>query len=101
MLGYIRAAAAVIDDGTRTKSVSRPKRGAAKPVEVPEALASALKKNKAASKHFAAMSPSAQRDYCEWIGEAKRDETRDQRVATAVAWIAEGKRRNWQYEARA
>ena len=44
------------------------------------------------------MSESAQREYSEWIVDAKTDATRDKRLATAVGWIAEGKRRNWKYE---
>jgi uncharacterized protein YdeI (YjbR/CyaY-like superfamily) len=32
--------------------------------------------------------------------EAKREETRVKRIAQAVAWISEGKSRNWKYEAR-
>jgi len=42
--------------------------------------------------------PSAQRDYFEWIAEAKQDSTRQKRVATAVEWLSEGKRRHWKYE---
>ena len=42
--------------------------------------------------------PSAQRDYLEWIADAKQDATRHKRIATAVEWLSEGKRRNWQYE---
>ena len=42
--------------------------------------------------------PSAQRDYFEWIAEAKQDATRQKRIATAIEWLAEGKRRNWKYE---
>jgi len=34
-----------------------------------------------------------------WITEAKRDDTRQRRVAQTVAWLAEGKRRHWKYEA--
>ena len=34
----------------------------------------------------------------EWIGEAKRDETRKKRVKTTLEWLAEGKSRNWKYE---
>jgi uncharacterized protein YdeI (YjbR/CyaY-like superfamily) len=34
----------------------------------------------------------------DWIAEAKHTETRDKRIATAVAWIAEGKQRNWKYQ---
>jgi len=42
--------------------------------------------------------PSAQRDYLDWISEAKQDATRAKRIATAVEWLGEGKRRNWKYE---
>jgi uncharacterized protein YdeI (YjbR/CyaY-like superfamily) len=42
--------------------------------------------------------PSAQREYLEWIAEAKQDSTRTTRIATAVEWLSEGKRRNWKYE---
>lgn len=96
---YFRTAAAAIDSGARTTNYSRPKPETPKPPpEVPVALSSALRKNKAAASKFAAMPAGAQREYCEWIREAKRDETRDKRVSTAVEWIAEGKRRNWKYE---
>jgi uncharacterized protein YdeI (YjbR/CyaY-like superfamily) len=44
------------------------------------------------------MSQSCRREYCEWIAEAKREETRAKRIATALEWIAEGKSRNWRYE---
>ncbi|MFX1682110.1 DUF1801 domain-containing protein [Mitsuaria sp. CC2] len=33
-----------------------------------------------------------------WHGEAKKAETRERRLAQAVEWLAEGKRRNWKYE---
>ncbi len=65
--------------------------------EVPEALAAALKRNAKARKTFEAFAPSHRREYCEWIAEAKRDDTREQRVAQAIEWIAEGKQRNWKY----
>jgi uncharacterized protein YdeI (YjbR/CyaY-like superfamily) len=42
--------------------------------------------------------PSAQRDYLEWVSEAKQDGTRQKRIATAVEWLAEGKRRHWKYQ---
>ena len=42
--------------------------------------------------------PSAQRDYFEWIAEAKQDATRQKRIATAVEWLSEGKRRHWKYQ---
>jgi uncharacterized protein YdeI (YjbR/CyaY-like superfamily) len=42
--------------------------------------------------------PSAQREYLEWVAEAKQDATRSKRIATAIEWLSEGKRRNWKYE---
>ena len=39
-----------------------------------------------------------QREYVEWVTEAKRDETRAKRLAQTIEWLAEGKRRNWKYE---
>ena len=96
---YFRTAAAAIDTGARTKNYSRPKSDAPKPPpQVPAALSAGFKKNKAAASQFSAMPAGAQREYCEWIAEAKRNETRDKRVVMAVEWIAQGKRRNWKYE---
>lgn len=80
----------------------RPKRAAREPkpeAEVPPALAEALAADPAAQAIFAdRFAPSHRREYCEWIAEAKRDETRASRVAQAVEWIAEGKQRNWKYQ---
>ena len=67
---------------------------------VPPELAAALAKNKKARADFEAFPPSHRREYNEWIGEAKREETRAARVAQAMEWIAEGKARNWKYEKR-
>jgi uncharacterized protein YdeI (YjbR/CyaY-like superfamily) len=67
---------------------------------VPPDLAAALKKNKKAMDHFNAFSPSQQREYIEWIVEAKGDETRQRRLETTVAQSAEGKSRHWKYHKR-
>jgi len=99
LLAYLKQAAKVVADGTRTKSISRTQQRVAKPeLEVPEELVSALKKNKAAQKAFDAFAQSHRREYIEWITEAKREETRAKRITQTVEWIAEGKRRNWKYE---
>jgi uncharacterized protein YdeI (YjbR/CyaY-like superfamily) len=68
------------------------------PAETPPSLANAIAENADASLVWDSFGPGARREYCEWIDDAKRDETRDKRVAQAVAWIAEGKKRNWKYE---
>lgn len=66
---------------------------------VPRDLKAALDGNPAAAATFDGFPPSARRDYVDWVTEAKRDETRARRVAQAVEWLAEGKRRHWKYEA--
>jgi uncharacterized protein YdeI (YjbR/CyaY-like superfamily) len=97
LVAYVREAARTIASGDRTTAYTRPKVAKAA-VETPAVLAEALTRNQAAAKAFAAMSPSARKEYSVWIAEARRDETRDRRLATAIEWIAEGKGRNWKYE---
>lgn len=99
LLGYYRQGAELILTGQRTTSLVRTKNKKPKPApEVPAELTAALKKNKTAAKVFAGFSPSCQREYADWIADAKRPETRDKRIAQAVEWIAEGKQRNWKYQ---
>lgn len=70
-----------------------------KPVGDPHPdFARALAANPQAKAAFDGFAPSHRRDYVEWIGEAKRDETRTRRIAEAIAWLSEGKERNWRYE---
>ena len=61
-------------------------------------FANALAAAPAAKAHFDGFPPSAQRDYLDWVSEAKQEATRARRIATAIEWIGEGKRRNWKYE---
>lgn len=84
------------------RGVKPPQFDAKKPpkpaIEATAELTAALDANQAAAEIWAGFSPSAQRDYSEWIADAKRAETRDKRIGQAIAWIAEGKKRNWKYE---
>ncbi len=57
----------------------------------------ALSKKKKAKQFLDQLSPSQQRDYLEWIAEAKQDATRARRITQAVAWLAHGKPHNWKY----
>ena len=63
-------------------------------------LAAALRRNRVAHANFDAMSPSHRREYIEWLVDAKRDETRRKRLATAIEWIGEGKSKEWKYRGR-
>ena len=96
LTAYFKQAAAFIDDGAKT--MQRPRKAAKPAPETPTELAAALKKNKAAQKVLADFSPNCQREYAEWITEAKRAETKEKRIAQAIEWIAEGKQRNWKYQ---
>lgn len=94
LLRYIRTAVALHDSGAAT----RPKRQPRPPLPEPPDLAAALKRNRNAATAWAAFSPSCRREYIEWISEAKRPETREQRLLTTLEWSAEGKTRNWKYQ---
>ena len=61
-------------------------------------FAAALSKAPKAKATLESFPPSAQRDYFEWISEAKQEATRQKRIATAVEWLSEGKRRHWKYQ---
>ena len=63
----------------------------------PEFVA-ALKANPKAQEVLDGFPPSARRDYIDWIAEAKQSATRAKRIATAVEWLSEGKRRHWKYQ---
>ena len=66
-------------------------------ISIPDYFLKALKKNKAAWQIFDAASYSFRKEYIQWLEEAKSEETRDKRMATAIEWIAEKKGRNWKY----
>ena len=95
LLAHLRKAVALNEAGVKSparKSAPMP------PPEIPAELAAALAQAPAAKAAFDAFPPGCRREYIDWITGAKRPETRARRVAEAVAWMAEGKRRNWKYE---
>ncbi|MBA4136689.1 MAG: hypothetical protein C0518_05170 [Opitutus sp.] len=94
LLRLIRAARELHDSGAPMRA--KPKSRAAPPM--PPDLTAALKPRPGAAKNWAEFSPSAKREYIEWITEAKRPETRTNRLETTIEWVAEGKARNWKYE---
>ncbi|MGN6740948.1 YdeI/OmpD-associated family protein [Dyella sp.] len=96
LMAAVKAAMQRIETG----APSARSRAAAKPAPaLPEDLAAALalRKHATAKRHFEAFSPSAQREYTDWITGAKTDATRSKRLATTLEWLAEGKHRNWKY----
>ena len=83
------------------KSAPAPRKTKHAPKSAPELhadFAAALAKSPMAKAALDSFPPSAQRDYVEWIAEAKQDATRHKRIATAIEWLGEGKRRHWKYQ---
>ncbi|HRP07426.1 MAG TPA: YdeI/OmpD-associated family protein [Gemmatimonadales bacterium] len=98
IIGYVREAIRLNQEGVKVPALATRKRK--EEIEAPPEFTRALRKQPGAVKAFEKMPPSHRREYIEWITEAKRAETRDRRIATAVEWISEGKSRNWKYEKR-
>lgn len=95
LIERLKKGAEIIRSGK--KAPPKPKK-APKPLpEMPDDFGAALAKSEAATATWDGFSPSAKREYLDWVIEAKRAETKEKRIAQAVEWIAEGKQRNWKY----
>lgn len=94
IIGWIREAMELNE-----KDIKAPKKKptSASPVEVPDYFLKAIKKNKSAWATFQKFPQSHIKEYVLWITEAKREETRERRIAQAVEMMSEGKDRNWKY----
>ena len=68
------------------------------PAELHPQFAEALAANPKAKTTLDNFPPSARREYLDWIADAKQESTRANRIADAVQWLSEGKRRHWKYE---
>lgn len=97
LVAHLQAAAnRVRTTGTALKP--RPVKAPKAEIAMPDEFAFALATAPAGLATFDAFAPSHRREYLEWITTAKADATRAKRIAQAVEWIAEGKKRNWKYE---
>ena len=64
----------------------------AREVAVPAELAAALARDPAAEAAFAGLAPSHRQEYADWVGGAKKEETRLSRAEKAVGMVLERKR---------
>ena len=94
LVGYVRKAADLKEHGVK-KSPARSR--VKQKLTVPADLKAALQKNPKARKTFENFSYSHKKEYVDWIIDAKRDETRQRRLKTAIHWMAQGKPQNWKY----
>jgi len=91
----IREAAEVARNAPAPRKVKHPPKPAP---ELHPDFAAALDKAPKAKATMEGFPPSCRREYLEWVAEAKQDATRQKRIAMAIEWLSEGKRRNWKYE---
>jgi len=63
-------------------------------IEVPAELRKAFKVEKEAKTFFDKLSYTHQREYVTWINEAKREETRQNRIVKTIGMLKEGKKRS-------
>ena len=94
LLKLIKEAAKVNAEGLK---VERRKPIPKSAISVPADFKKYLAKSAKAKNTFNGLAPSHKRDYIEWITEAKADATRVKRMETSIAWLTEGKPRNWKY----
>lgn len=95
----VEASERIASEGTALRKKPAGAKKEAKPdLPLPPAFVAALEANPASKATLEALAPSHRREYVQWIAEAKAEATRDRRVAQAIEWLSEGKKRNWKYE---
>ena len=90
----VKFAVALNESGVRPKRKLKRK----PPPKAPPYLVAALKKNAKARATFARLTPGQQREYVDWLVEAKRDATRERRLAQALELLTAGRQRYWKYQ---
>jgi uncharacterized protein YdeI (YjbR/CyaY-like superfamily) len=95
LVKYIKEGMKLNEEGIKLSPKSKP--AAKKELKIPDYFTKTLAKNKKALKTFEAFNYTNKKEYLMWVTEAKTEETRLSRLATAIEWMAEGKIRNWKY----
>ena len=95
LVAWIKEAMALNDKGI--KLAAKPRSTEKKELVVPDDFTKALAKNKKAKQIFDAFPYSHKKEYVEWVVDAKTEETKNRRMASAIEMMAEGKSRNWKY----
>lgn len=95
LTAWIKEAMTLNDKGI--KLPARTKVPEKKELVVPEYFIKAVSKNKKAKAAFDDYSYSHKKEYLDWVTEAKSEDTRNKRMASAIEMMAAGKSRNWKY----
>lgn len=94
LIEYIQNAVKLNEQGSK---VAKPSKARTELI-VPEFLIAILDQNPAAKTAFDNFSYSHKKEYIQWFNEAKTEETKQKRIATALEWLSEGKPRHWKYD---
>jgi uncharacterized protein YdeI (YjbR/CyaY-like superfamily) len=94
ILRAVKAAVALNESGEQPKRALKRK----PPPKAPPYFSAALKKNAKARATFSKLTPGKQREYIDWLVEARQAATRVRRLTQAIAWLAAGKPRYWKYQ---
>lgn len=98
LIQYIKAAMELIDTGVKKPARPKTTKADKDALIAPADLISSLSAVPNALANYNSFSYSCQKEYIEWITEAKTEATRNKRIAQATEWIAEHKERNWKYK---
>ena len=88
---YVKAAIDVVDSGAEIK----PDRG--KSLDIPDELQKALRRTRGASAAFRALRPGQQREYADYVADAKRAATKVRRIEKILPMILAGAGLNDRY----
>ena len=88
---YVKESIAHIDAGQEIKA------DRTKPIVVPGELQNAMRRQKGATAAFRELRPGLQREYANYVAEAKRDETKQRRIEKILPMIVAGKGLNDRY----
>lgn len=92
---YINQAKTLIDEGAK---IGKKKIAENRTLIIPSEISFAFKSFPEANKFFKKLSYSHQKEYVEWIMEAKTEPTKQKRLKQSIEWLEEGKSRNWKYK---
>ena len=98
LMGYIKIAMALTDNDVKKPPKQKATEQEKKDLFIPDYFREELDKYSKAKSTFDNFSYSHRKEYVQWITEAKTEATRNKRMAQTIAWLEDGKGRNWKYE---
>jgi uncharacterized protein YdeI (YjbR/CyaY-like superfamily) len=98
LIDYIKQAMKLNEE--EIKPIAKPRNKINAPLQIPDEFKQALSENKVAKMIFEKFSYSHQKEYVEYIMEAKQEKTRLRRIEKSIEKLEENKAHNWKYESK-